>query len=136
MRTHASWSVFALMLAAAPAAAQAPLAPAWDSVATILRTAPAPSPGYLRYNLPRRDLTVRIGDVVVATALAAGAWAGMSGDPSSATMMGDLVLTTDEVRPVLAQLAQQHIGVTAVHNHLVGEEPRLVYVHFLSLIHI
>ncbi|MFI5279904.1 MAG: DUF1259 domain-containing protein [Gemmatimonadales bacterium] len=129
MRMHTRWSV-ALLFVAAPAAAQAQLAPAWDSVATILKTAPAPSPGYVRYNLPRRDLTIRIGDVTVATALAAGAWCGMSGDPSNATAMGDLVLTTDEVRPVLAQLAQQHISVTAIHNHLVGEEPRLVYVHF------
>jgi hypothetical protein len=118
------------MLAASPAFAQAPLAPAWDSVATILKTAPTPSPGYVRYNLPRRDLTIRIGDVTVAAALSSGAWAGMSGEPSNATAMGDLVLTTDEVRPVLAQLAQQHISVTAIHNHLVGEEPRLVYVHF------
>ncbi len=130
MRAHVRWSALALMLVASPAAAQAPLAPAWDSVATILKTAAAPSPGYVRYNLPRRDLTIRIGDVTVATALAAGAWAGMSGDPASATVMGDLVLTTDEVRPVLAQLAQQNISVMAVHNHLVGEEPRLVYVHF------
>jgi hypothetical protein len=132
MRLHPSWSAIALVFAAAPAAAQAPLAPAWDSVAAILKTSPTPSPGYVRYNLPRRDLTIRIGDVTVATALAGVAWAGMSGDPSSATVMGDLVLTTDEVRPVLAQLAQQHISVTAIHNHLVGEEPRIVYVHFLA----
>jgi len=132
MRVRASWSAIVLVVTSTPAIAQARLAPAWDSVAAILKTAPAPSPGYVRYNLPRRDLTIRIGDVTVATALASGAWAGMSGDPANATAMGDLVLSSDEVRPVLAQLAQQHISVTAIHNHLIGEEPRLIYVHFFA----
>src|SRR6266581_545 len=47
-------------------------------------------------------------------------------------MMGDLVLTSPEVRPVLAELARERIEVTAVHNHLLGEEPRLTYIHFHS----
>jgi hypothetical protein len=67
---------------------------------------------------------------MVAPALALGAWAGFSGDPKDATMMGDLVVTSGELGPVLAQLAGQRIDVTAVHNHLVGEEPRITYVHF------
>jgi len=44
--------------------------------------------------------------------------------------MGDLVLTSAEVKPVLAELARQRIAVTAIHNHLVGEEPKITYVHF------
>jgi hypothetical protein len=45
-------------------------------------------------------------------------------------MMGDLVLTSGELKPVLSELAQQRIGVTAIHNHLAGEDPRITYVHF------
>lgn len=102
----------------------------WDSVARILGAPDAFAGGYHRYNLPRRDLSVRIGDVTVAPSLALGAWAGFSGTPDDATMMGDLVLTSSEVRPVLAELAHQQVQVTAVHNHLVGEEPELTYIHF------
>jgi len=83
-----------------------------------------------RYTWPRRDVTLRIGDVAVAPALALGAWVGFSGDAASATMMGDLVLTSGEVKPVLAELARQRIAVTAIHNHLVGEDPKITYVHF------
>ena len=115
---------------AAPAPAQAPLGQPWDSVARILQAPGVFAGGYYRYNLPRRDLTVRVGDVTVAPALALGAWAGFSGDSSAATMMGDLVLTSAELRPVLAELARQRIEVTAIHNHLVGEEPQITYVHF------
>src|SRR6266699_6943901 len=121
-----------LGLAASPMCAQQPSTPAWDSVGRILGTGPTSAAGYLRYNLPRRDLTVRIGDVTVAPALALGAWAGFSGEPNDATMMGDLVLTAAELGPVLAELAHQRIGVSAIHNHVVGEEPEIIYVHILG----
>ena len=128
------WLRFVLPLSciAVPAAAQgqAGLTPAWDSVGRILKTPAVLAGGYHRYNFPRRDLTLRIGDVTVSPALALGAWAGFSGEPADATMMGDLVLTSGELKPVLAELARQRIGVTAVHNHLAGEEPQITYVHF------
>jgi hypothetical protein len=86
--------------------------------------------GYYRYTWPRRDVTLRISDVTVSPALALGAWAGFSGDATDATMMGDLVLTSGEVKPVLAELARLQIEVTAIHNHLAGEDPKITYVHF------
>ena len=67
--------------------------------------------------------------MTVAPGLALGAWAGFAGEPTTATMMGDLVLTGDELKPVLAELASQRIGVTAIHNHVVGD-PQIAYVHF------
>src|SRR2546426_7935579 len=85
---------------AGPAAAQGQsgLTPVWDSVGRILKTPAVLTGGYHRYNFPRRDLTLRIGDVTVSPALALGAWAGFSGEPADATMMGDLVLTSGELR--------------------------------------
>ncbi len=117
---------------ARPVLAQQPSTATWDSVGRILGTAPTSAAGYVRYNLPRRDLTVRIGDVTVSPSLALGAWAGFSGEPNDATMMGDLVLTAAELGPVLAELARQRIGVSAIHNHIVGEQPEIIYVHILG----
>jgi hypothetical protein len=115
--------------AASTASAQVPSDPAWQEVATILQTQPVDGGGYVRFNLPRADLLVRIGDVTVAPALALTGWAGFSGSPDSAMAMGDLVVTEPELRPVLAELAVQKIDVTAIHNHLVGESPRIMYIH-------
>lgn len=42
---------------------------------------------------------------------------------------GDLVLTEDEVNPVMAKLEQNGIWITAVHNHLLQESPRVMYMH-------
>jgi len=122
-------SALLLMVAAAARAQPAPTTP-WQEVGRVLQTSDVFASGYHRYNLPRRDLTLRIGDVTVAPALALGAWAGFSGDPNDATMMGDLVVTGTELKPVMAALVRQRLVTTAVHNHLVGENPRLVYVHF------
>lgn len=120
-----------LLLAIQPAAihAQAALSAPWDSVGKILKTSGTLTAGFYRYAWPRRDITLRIGDVTVAPALALGAWAGFAGEPSAATVMGDLVLLGDELKPVLAELANQRIDVTAIHNHVVGE-PQVTYVHF------
>jgi hypothetical protein len=111
-----------------PAGSQG-LGATWDSVARILQAPGALTGGYYRYTLPRRDITLRIAHVVVAPALALGTWAGFSGEPNDATMMGDLVLTAAELKAVLAELAHQGIAVTAVHNHLAGETPQITYVH-------
>ena len=134
MRPHPMLPVLTALLVVTPPclsrAADAPTAATWDSVSSILQTKDAFAGGYHRFNLPRRDITLRIGDVTVAPELALGAWAGFSDDPDGAMLMGDLVLKTTELGPVLAELSAQKLEVTAIHNHLVGEEPRLIYVHF------
>lgn len=108
-----------------PTAVPAP----WDSVGKILKTSATSTGGYYRYGWPRRDITLTIVDISVAPALALGAWAGFAGDPTAAMVMGDLVLLPAELKPVLAELAAQHIDVTAIHNHVVGV-PQVTYVHF------
>jgi hypothetical protein len=110
--------------------AQAPVSAAWDSVGKILKAPPTPTGGYMRYNFPRRDISLKVGDVTVTPALALGTWVGFSGEASNAMMMGDLVLLSQELKPVQAELARQHVDVTAIHNHLAGETPPITYLHY------
>lgn len=129
-RSRLASALFVLAVTFHPAPARAAgVAAVWDSVASVLKTANVFAGGYHRFNLPRRDITLRMGDVTVAPELALGSWAGFSDDPAHAMLMGDLVLQGKELGPVLAELARRGISVTAIHNHLVGEEPKLVYVH-------
>jgi hypothetical protein len=48
---------------------------------------------------------------------------------SEAMVMGDLVLTQEEIEPVMLKLQQEGIEQTAIHNHLLGESPRVLYMH-------
>lgn len=102
----------------------------WDSAGHILQAPPVAAAGYTRYNFPRRDITLRVGDVEVAPALALGSWAGLTGTADSAVAMGDLVLLPGELAGVLRELDRAGLEVTAIHNHLAGEQPALSYVHF------
>jgi hypothetical protein len=130
LRLPVSIALLTFALPSSVCAATPTAGAAWDSVSAILQTKDAFAGGYHRFNLPRRDITLRVGNVTVAPELAQGAWAGFSDDPDMAMLMGDLVLKAGELRPVLAELAAQGLEVTAIHNHLVGEEPQLIYVHF------
>ncbi len=47
-----------------------------------------------------------------------------------AAITGDFVLTADEVNPVLKALRANGIEVTAIHNHMLDDEPRLFFMHF------
>ena len=46
---------------------------------------------------------------------------------------GDFVLTADEVNPVISALQDNHISITALHSHMLKEEPRLFFMHFWGL---
>lgn len=125
--------VFLAIISALPAArvrAQGRAGAPWDSVGQVLGSRGAESGGIYRYNFPRTDLMVRVGGVTVEAGLALGSWAGFGTMGPDTVVMGDLVVTAGELGRVLRQLADDGIAVTAVHNHLVGEEPRVMYVHY------
>jgi hypothetical protein len=83
-----------------------------------------------RVNIPRRDLTVTIGGRVAPTPFGFGGWLALTpGDGGQHVMMGDLVLTEDEVNPVMSALLESGLEVTALHNHFFRETPRIFYMH-------
>ena len=52
------------------------------------------------------------------------------GGSGKAAITGDFVLAADEVNPVLRALRSNGIEVTAVHNHMLDDEPRMFFMHF------
>ena len=83
----------------------------------------------LRFGMPRKDLHVMVRGTAIKPGLALGSWAAFSKMENGAMVMGDLVLTEDEVEPVIRRLEEDGIEVTGIHNHLFGEQPRILYVH-------
>ncbi|HEX6815760.1 MAG TPA: DUF1259 domain-containing protein [Gemmatimonadaceae bacterium] len=119
------------VLAARPRAALAQGAASWSAVEQALgRTGSAQPGGVMKFSFPRRDLRVRVGSVDVRTALALGGWVAFKQLADGKAMaMGDLVLTEDEVEPVISALQQGGIEQTALHNHLLGAAPNVMYLH-------
>jgi hypothetical protein len=123
--------IAALAMAAAQANAQAGPDTNWSAVTAAIGRAGAPQPdGVMKYGFPRTDLAVTLGGVSIKPALALGSWVAFKRtDSGNAMVMGDLVLAESEVQPVLARLDARGVHPSAVHNHLLGESPRVTYVH-------
>jgi hypothetical protein len=86
--------------------------------------------GVLKVNVPRADLNVTIGGRPAPTPLGFGGWIAMTkGTGGHEVLMGDLVLTEDEVNPVMSALLTGGLDVTALHNHFFWEQPRIFYMH-------
>jgi hypothetical protein len=103
----------------------------WKAAEDVFGFPPANLPGGVaRFNMPRKDLHVTLAGVEVKPGLALGAWAAFHRvGENDAMIMGDLVLTEDEVAPVMKALHEGGVEVTALHNHLVGETPKIMYIH-------
>lgn len=118
-----------LGVASAPAVAQAQ-ATGWAAVdSAVGRAGTAQDGGVWTYRFPRRDLTVKVGEVTVLPGLALRSWVAFKRATGGAMMMGDLVLLESEVSPVIAKLEELGVHATALHNHLQGESPRVMYLH-------
>ena len=86
--------------------------------------------GVLKVNIPRNDLNVSIAQRAAPTPFGFGGWVALTrGDGGHDVMMGDLVLTEDEVNPVMSALLGNGLDVTALHNHFFWEQPRIFYMH-------
>jgi hypothetical protein len=84
----------------------------------------------LKVNIPRNDVSVTVANVKTPTPFGFGGWIAMTkGTGGMDVMMGDLVLTQDEVNPVMSALLDNGVEVTALHNHFLFDEPRMYYMH-------
>ena len=125
-----SLALFALLpyLALAQSAEQS--SSEWKPVESALgRRGKLQPDGAFKFAMPRKDLKVTVAGLTIKPGLALGSWAAFSGSGDNAMIMGDLVLTEDEVAPVMAKIQEAGLEVTAVHNHVLHESPRVMYMH-------
>jgi uncharacterized protein DUF1259 len=104
----------------------------WKPVEDALGRAGPVSGDVIRFAMPRRDLHVTLDGVEIKPALALGSSAAFEKDGNAAMVMGDLVLTEAEIQAVMAKLQEGGIQESAVHNHLIGESRRILYMHVVS----
>jgi hypothetical protein len=85
-----------------------------------------------KVSFPRSDLHVSVHGLAIKPGLALGSWAAFLGTDDSAMVMGDLVLLESELNPVIAKLRSAGFDISAVHNHLMEESPRVLYAHYMG----
>jgi hypothetical protein len=85
-----------------------------------------------KIGLPRTDLKVRVDGVDIKPGLALGSWMAFERTGNHAMVMGDLVLLESEINPVLSKLEENGIEISAIHNHILNEQPRVMYMHYMG----
>jgi Domain of Unknown Function (DUF1259) len=104
----------------------------WKDVEQAIGRAGSLQPGDVyKVSFPRGDLAVTLDGVAIKPALALGSWAAFKEIGGGHAMtMGDLVILDSEVSAVIDALQKGGIEQSALHNHLIGESPRVMYIHF------
>lgn len=131
---HAALAVSKTPLDKPAAAAEEPTAPAWvKAVEDSVGRKGTFKGGVLSYGVPRGEAVTMDGMTVAPAAGVAEAINFQAADSGNVATTGDFVLTAEEVNPVIAELQTHHILVTALHSHMLTEQPRLFFMHFWAV---
>ena len=122
--------VSSFLLSAALGAASPAYSADWSQVANALgKSGTEGAGGAYRVGLPRADLNVTLDGITLKPTLALGSWVAFLPMGGKNMVMGDLVLTEDEVGPVMKKLSEGGIEISALHNHLFHASPATFYMH-------
>jgi len=85
--------------------------------------------GAFKVSVPRSDLSVTAHGVKLTPPMGLTSWAAFKKVGDHAVVMGDTVLVEDQVNPVMSAALDAGLEVTALHNHFLGESPRVMFMH-------
>ncbi|MEW6509860.1 MAG: DUF1259 domain-containing protein [Bacteroidota bacterium] len=119
-----------VLISGVAAAQQPAMPPEYRDVLADLGLTGDYSDGVLKITLMRPDLSVSVAGRRAPAAFGFSGWLAFAkGDRNVDVMMGDLVLLEEEVNPVISALLANGLEVTALHNHFLFEDPRVMYMH-------
>lgn len=130
---HVLAATLLLHAATASAGAQDPTSLPCDRIGQILGGKGSVSGTVCRVNLPRGDLNVMLLGAKLPVGMGLTSWAGFLPTGTGAMAMGDLALTAEELPRVMSGLKENGLDVTAVHNHMLGERPGVMFMHFMGM---
>lgn len=101
--------------------------PALDSI--VKHTGAVNGPTY-KYTVGRNDLTIMAMGAEMTAAIGLNSWASFAGTKENAHIAGDIAMLEQEVNPVIKVLRANNLEVVALHNHMLGDDPRIFFLHY------
>jgi len=89
--------------------------------------------GVLAFGIPRAETITDHGITLTPAQGIAEAINFQEAGSGKVATTGDFVLTAEEVNPAISALADHDIQITALHSHMLTEEPRLFFMHFWAV---
>ena len=87
--------------------------------------------GVVKFGLPRSGLRVLLDNRRMLPGAGIGCWAAFYVCPCGRVMVkGDTCVTRKELQPAIDALRAAGIGISAIHNHLLGERTQVIFMHF------
>jgi hypothetical protein len=104
----------------------------WEPVAEVFgRAGELAKDGSFKITVLRTDVAVKTATgMPIPAGLGLNSYAAFAGTPAKATVVGDTCMVKHEVQPVIDALRAGGIEVVALHNHMIGEQPSLLFLHF------
>src|SRR5947209_12034200 len=119
-------AIIAVLLAAQPAAK---LDTAKIEELTGLKGKLDEKEGAFKVSYPRPDIAPTAAGVKLTPPLGLTAWASFTGGGAHTMVMGDMVLTEDQVNPAMSAALASGLEVTALHNHFFWDSPKVMFMH-------
>jgi hypothetical protein len=101
--------------------------PALDAIVKYMGTVNGPT---YKYTVGRADLKVMAMGVEMTTNIGLNSWASFAGKQDDAHIAGDIAMLQSEVNSVIKTLRANNLEVVAVHNHMLGDEPHMIFLHY------
>ena len=85
--------------------------------------------GEFKITVAQNDLNVVVDSFKIIPPMGLGSWAAFTSAPDGAMVMGDIVVTETDLKPVQEEVIRQGLTITAIHNHFVRDRPHVMYMH-------
>jgi hypothetical protein len=85
--------------------------------------------GEYKITVPQNDLNIVVDGFKIVPPMGLGSWAAFTPCGDSAMVMGDIILTETDLKPVQQEVIKQGFAITAIHNHFVRNRPNVMYMH-------
>jgi len=85
--------------------------------------------GEYKISIPQNDLSIEVDGFKIIPAMGLSTWIDFAPAPQGAMLMGDLVLSENDLKPVQQEVVKQGLTITAIHNHFVRNHPNVMYMH-------
>jgi hypothetical protein len=85
--------------------------------------------GEYKVTIPQNDLSVIVDSFKIVPAMGLGSWIAFTPTHNGAMVMGDIVVTENDLKPVQQEIIRQGLTITAIHNHFVRNHPNVMYMH-------
>src|SRR6476661_451540 len=85
--------------------------------------------GEYKITVPQNDLDIEVDGFKIIPAMGLGAWIDFAPSFDEAMIMGDIVVTESDLKPVQQEIIHQGLTISAIHNHFVRNHPNILFMH-------